>query len=262
MRAVASFFPEQGPRIPHSHFSTGTARICLYLLFAFEILSASFLFLPIASGQQTTLKRYDVYAGFADLNSPALGLNQTGLHTQFGMNERRWYALGFDYSVSSGSTVLKPDLLPTSLQQQLAPIIEQYILAGVVPQTYQLTLPAHVMTQSFAAGPQFAYRHFSRVTLFVRPSVGAFRLAATPHPGDPIATVISQALVPSGHKVDWTGFYGFGGGDEILLTPHFGVRTQMDLVWNHPFNDILANGFWTVRYSVGLNVHAGRNILE
>jgi len=220
------------------------------------------LFSPIASGQQATLKRYDMYAGFADLNSPALGLNQTGLHTQFGVNERKWYALGFDYSVSSGSTVLKPDLLPLTLQQQLAPIIEAYILAGAVPPTYQLTLPAHIVTQSLAVGPQFAYRHFRRVTLFVRPSVGAFRLAATPHPADPVATTISQALVPSGHKVDWTGFYGFGGGDEILLTPHFGVRTQMDVVHNHPFNDILANGFWTLRYSVGLNVHAGRNILK
>ena len=262
MRAVASFFPEQGPRIPHSHFSTGTARICLSLLFTFGILSASFVLLPTSSAQQTTLKRYDVYAGFADLNSPALGLNQTGLHTQFGVNERNWYALGFDCSVSSGSTALKPDLLPVALQQQLAPIIEAYIQAGAVPPTYQLTLPAHIMTQSFAAGPQFAYRHFRRVTLYIRPSVGAFRLAATPHPGDLVATAISHALVPSGHKVDWTGFYGFGGGDEILLTPHFGVRTQMDLVWNHPFNDILANGFWTVRYSVGLNVHAGRNILK
>ena len=262
MRAVASFPPLPGPSIVRSLVSTGTARICFFLLFLCGILSASLLFSPIASGQQTTLKRYDVYAGFADLNSPALGLNQTGLHTQFGVNERKWYALGFDYSVSSGSTVLKPDLLPLTLQQQLAPIIEAYILAGVVPPTYQLTLPAHIMTQSFAAGPQFAYRHFRRVTLFVRPSVGAFRLAATPHPADPVATTISQALVPSGHKVDWTGFYGFGGGDEILLTPHFGVRTQMDVVHNHPFNDILANGFWTLRYSVGLNVHAGRNILK
>ncbi len=262
MRAVASFLPEQEPRIPRSHFLAGTTRICLYLLFAFGVLSASFVLSPTASAQQTTLKRYDVYAGFADLNSPALGLNQTGLHMQFGVNERRWYALGFDYSVSSGSTVLKPDLLPTALQQQLAPIVKEYILAGVVPPTYQLTLPANVMTQSLAAGPQFAYRHFSRVTLYVRPSVGAFRLAATPHPGDPVATVISQALVPSGHKVDWTGFYGFGGGDEVLLTPHFGVRTQIDLVWNHPFNDILANGFWTARYSAGLNVHVGRNILK
>jgi hypothetical protein len=263
MIAVASSPAAQdSPRSSRRCFSSGKMWTCRRFPFAFAILTASILSTTIAAAQQTQLKRYDVYVGFADLNSPALGLNQTGLHTQFGVNERSWYALGFDYSVSSGSTVLKPDLLPVTLQEQLAPIIEAYILAGVIPPTYQLTLPAHILTQSLAAGPQFAYRHFSRVTLFVRPSVGAFRLAATPHPSDPVAAAISQALVPSGHKVDWTGFYGFGGGDEILLTPHFGVRSQMDVVYNHPFDDILANGFWTLRYSVGLNVHVGRNILK
>jgi hypothetical protein len=135
------------------------------------------------------------------------------------VNLRKWYALGFDYSVSSGSAVLKADLLPVTLQQQLAPLIEAYIQAGIIPPTYQLALPAHIMTQSLAAGPQFAYRHFRRVTLFARPSVGAFRLAATPHPADPVATEISQLLAPSNPTVDWTGFYGFGGGDEVLLTP-------------------------------------------
>jgi len=253
---------QNSPRISRRYFSAGKYWNWNCRPFACAILIASFLLATIAGAQQTQLKRYDLYVGFADLNSPALGLNQTGLHTQFGVNVRRWYAIGFDYSVSSGSTVLKPDLLPVTLQEQLAPIIEAYIQAGIIPPTYQLTLPAHIMTQSLAAGPQFSYRHFSRVTLFVRPSVGAFRLAAAPHPADPVAAAISQALVPSGHKVDWTNFYGVGGGDEIILTPHFGVRSQMDVVYNHPFNDILANGFWTMRYSVGLNIHAGKDILK
>ncbi len=231
-----------------------TPGFCLLALMCVAIGCSSIL------AQQTTLKRYDVYTGFTDLNSPALGLNQRGFHTQAGVNMRSWYVLGVDYSVSSGSTVLKPDLLPTALQQQLGAVILQYIQAGVIPPTYQLTLPAHIVTQSFAGGPQFSYRRFAKVTLFVRPSVGAFRLAATPHPGDQVAAAISQALVPSGHKVDWTGFYGVGGGDEIILAPYIGIRTQMDVVHNHPFNDILANGFWTLRYSAGLNFHFGRNI--
>ncbi|HET9100769.1 MAG TPA: hypothetical protein VFN62_10285 [Acidobacteriaceae bacterium] len=263
MSLVASHSTVQNaPRISPRSFSAGMAWTCYLFPFACAISIAAFLLATIAHAQQTQLKRYDVYVGFADLNSPALGLNQTGLHTQFGVNVRRWYAMGFDYSVSSGSTVLKPDLLPITLQEQLAPIIVAYIEAGVIPPTYQLALPADITTQSFAAGPQFAYRHFSRVTLFVRPSVGAFRLAATAHPADPVTTTISHALVPSGHKVDWTDFYGLGGGDEILLTPHFGVRSQMDVVYNHPFNDILANGFWTMRYSVGLNIHAGKDIFK
>lgn len=231
------------------------AGFCLLALLGAAILGAS------SPAQQTTLKRYDIYTGFTDLNSPALGLNQKGFHTQTGVNLRSWYVLGLDYSVSSGSTVLKPDLLPIALQQQLQPILVQFIQAGVIPPTYQLALPAHVLTQSIAGGPQFSNRHFRLVTLFVRPSFGAFRLAATPHPADPVATVISHALVPSGHKVDWTGFYGFGGGDEVMFTNTVGLRTQLDVVYNHPFNDLLANGFWTMRYSAGLNFHFGRNIL-
>lgn len=234
---------------------SGARRLYLPLLLGFLVGCASM------QAQQTTLKKYDLYTGFTDLDSPALGLNQKGFHTQAGMNVRRWLVFGLDYSVSSGSTVLTPDLLPVPLQQQLGGIVEQLVIAGQIPPTFQLTIPAHIVTQSLAGGPQFSYRRFTRVTPFVRPSVGAFRLAATPHPTNPVATLISQALVPSGHKVDWTGFYGFGGGDEVILTPRVGVRTQMDVVHNHPFNDILAKGFWTMRYSAGLNFHFGRDIL-
>lgn len=258
--AVNSPTMQDSPRISRRCFSAGRAwKSCP---FACAILIASFLLATTAGAQQTELKRYDVYVGFVDLNSPGLGLNQTGVHTQFGVNARKWYAIGVDYSISSGSTVLKADLLPVTLQEELAPLIEAYIQAGIIPPTYQLTLPAHIMTQSLAAGPQFAYRHFRRVTLFVRPSVGAFRLAATLHPADPVAAEISQVLAPSNPTVDWTGFYGFGGGDEVLLTPHFGLRSQMDVVYNHPFSDFIASGFWTMRYSVGLNIHAGKNILK
>ncbi len=214
-----------------------------------------------ARAQQTDVSHYDVYAGFADLNSPALGLNQTGFHTQVGESLHSWLSLGADYSVSSGSDVLKPDLLPVATQQALLPILQNLVLSGAIPPTYQLVIPANIFTQSFAAGPQFSYRRLQRVTLFARPSVGAFRLGATPRPKDSVQTFVAKTLVPSGHKVDWTIFYGFGFGDEVILTNRWGVRTQMDIVYNHPFNDILANGFWTERYSAGLMYHFGQNIL-
>lgn len=228
------------------------------------LLCAGMLCAPVYAGTtigQTTVQRYDVFGGYTVLSSPALGLNMQGFHGQAGLNMRRWYALGLDYSVSSGSAVLKPDLLPVALQQQLGAGILQLIQAGVIPPTYQLVLPTNVFSESFAAGPQVAWRHFSRVTLFARPSLGAFRLSATPRPRDPVETAVAHQLVPSGHKVDWTGFYGVGGGDEVRITPRIGLRTQVDVVHNHPFNDILANGFWTVRYSAGLGFHFGRNIL-
>lgn len=210
--------------------------------------------------QQSYVGRYDAYAGFTDFNTPALGLNQIGAHTQGGVDLRRWLSLGVDYSVVQGSEVLKPDLLPGVLQQEIAPVITQLIGAGVIPPGYQLTVPANVSTQSFAAGPQFAYRHFSRATLYLRPSFGAFRVAATPRPKDPVAALVTKTLIPAGYKVDWTGFYGMGGGAELKVSRHIGILPQIDLVYNHPFNDILANGNWTMRYSIGPVFHFGGNV--
>jgi len=211
--------------------------------------------------QQTDISRYDAYAGFTDLYSPQLGLNQQGFQTQVGMNRRPWYSLGFDYSVASGKEVLKPALLPASLQDEIAAVEQLYIKEGALPANYQLAIPTHAFTDTFAAGPQLVYRHSQKATFFIRPSLGALRERATPHPNDPFSTLIAAQLAPSGSKLDWTGFYGVGGGGEYALTHHLGIRAQLDAVYNHPFNDILANGRWTLRYSVGPSLHFGRNIV-
>lgn len=215
-----------------------------------------------AHAQQATISRYDVYTGFTSINSPALGLSQPGFHTQAGVNMRPWYSLGFDYSVGSGSEILKPDLLPSALQAQIAGAEELYTAEGLLPAGYQLAIKTDAFTQTFAAGPQLMYRHFEKATFFIRPSLGALRERATPHPSDAFATLIAQQLAPAGSKLDWTGFYGVGGGSDYRVTRHFGIRAQMDVVYNHPFNDILANGRWTFRYSVGPSFHFGHNILK
>ena len=215
-----------------------------------------------AHAQQMTISRYDIYTGFSSINSPALGLSQPGFHTQAGVNMRPWYSLGFDYSAASGSEILKPDLLPAALQTEIAGAEELYTAEGLLPSGYQLAIKTDAFTQTFAAGPQLMYRHFDKATFFVRPSLGALRERATPHPADTFATAIAQQLAPSGSKLDWTGFYGVGGGADYKVTRHFGIRAQMDVVYNHPFNDILANGRWTFRYSVGPSFHFGHNILE
>ena len=226
------------------------------------VLLSSILFLlaSAAFAQQTSVTRYDFYAGYAFLDSPKIDLFEHGVQTQIGFRARRWLSLGFDYSYAKGDLAITPDLLPTSLQQALGAQLGALAAAGRLPAGYKLVVPASSTTQTFAVGPQFAYRHFSKVTLFVRPSMGAIREMATPKPGDPIAAAIVAQLAPTGKKRDWQGFYGVGYGFDILLSHHFAIRTQGDLVWDHLFNDLLKDGRWTTRFSVGPCINFGPEI--
>jgi len=212
--------------------------------------------------QQTYVTKYDLYGGYAFLDSPKIGLFENGVQFQIGMRPKTWYSLGFDYSYTRGDLAITPDLLPTELQQSLGAQLGRLAAAGMLPAGYKLVVPASSISQSFALGPQLAYRHFKHVTLFVRPSMGAIREVATPKPTDPIAKAIVAGLAPKGKKTDWQGFYGVGYGFDILLSKHFAIRTQGDLVWDHLFNDILADGRWTARFSVGPCFNFGRNIVE
>jgi len=225
-------------------------------------LSSLFILALPAFCQQTNVTQFDWYAGYAFLDSPHIGLFENGFQTQFGFRPRTWVSLGFDYSLSRGSLMLTPDLLPTALQQQLAAQLAGLAALGQLPPGYALSVSAQSISQSFAVGPQLAYRHFKHVTLFVRPSIGAIREKAMPHPHDPIALAVATSLAPTGTKTDWQGFYGFGYGFDILFTPHFAWRTQGDLVWDHLFNDILRDGRWTTRFSTGPCLNFGRNIVK
>ena len=220
----------------------------LLLLGAALLLSSS----PVL-GQQTYVTRYDAYVGYAFLDSPRLSLFENGLHSQFAVRPKTWCSLGFDYSLSAGDLTLTPNLLTTALQQELR---------QVLPPGYTLSVPAHSRTQTFAAGPQLSYRHYSKVTLFVRPSFGAIheRATAQPNPSDPIAVAIVKELAPSGYKTDWTAFYGFGGGADLLFSKHVAMRVQADLVYDHLFSDLLKDGRLTTRFSIGPSFNFGSNI--
>jgi len=211
-------------------------------------------------GAQAYISRYNVYTGYTFLNSPRISLFENGFHTQFGYRAKTWVALGFDYSVTAGDLTLTPDLLPTALQQSLAATLGQLAALGRLPAGYVLAVKAHSVTQTFALGPQFTINPRSKVSVFVRPSLGAIREVATPKPTDPIATLIVQGLAPAGKKTDWQGFYGFGGGFDINFSKHVGIRTQADFVYDHLFNDILKDGRFTTRFSVGPTFNFGRNV--
>lgn len=217
---------------------------------------------PIASGQQAYVSRFDAYAGYTYLNSPTIGLVEHGFQLQSGVRVNTWLSLGFDYSRSTGDLSLTPNLLTTSLQQTLGAQLAHLVAAGIIPPTYQLVVPASSVTQTFAAGPQFSYRHFKEVTLFIRPSCGIIHEAATPHPGDPIAAAIVQQLAPSGTKKDNVFFYGFGGGVDYNVTKHFAIRAQADYVRDHLFSDLLKDTRNTVRLSIGPAFNFGPNIAK
>jgi len=211
--------------------------------------------------EQEVVTRYDAFIGYGFLNSPHVSLFENGFAMQVGVRPRTWYSLGFDYTNAAGDMSITPTLLPSSLQQQLGAQLAKMAAAGLIPAGYTLAVPTHSTTQTFAVGPQLAYRHFSQLTLFLRPVyAGAIREVATPKPADPIAKGIVAQLVPSSTKSDWVGFVGFGGGFDILFTHHFGLRTQADLVYDHLFNDLLRDGRYTVRFSVGPAFNFGKNI--
>jgi hypothetical protein len=228
---------------------------------SFAIAGVLFLTGASALAQAGDVQHYDVYAGFAGFETPWLNLAQRGFHLQAGDNLRSWLAVGFDYSEAGGNNSLAPKVLKTSLQQELGAELGLLVQEGAIPANYQLVVPLHAFSETFALGPQLEYRHFRPLTLFVRPSLGAIRQRVTPHPVDPIQTAVVAQLVPAGTKLDWQGFYGFGGGLDWNATPHFGIRAQADQVYWKLFNDLLAQGTWTTRYAGGVTYHFGGNIL-
>lgn len=214
-------------------------------------------------GQQTYVSRYDAYVGYSFLNSPAVSLFEPGFAAQFGVRPKTWYSLGIDYTYGTGDLKITPDLLTTSLQHSLGGQLAQLVAAGLIPASYKLVVPAHSKTQTIAVGPQLAYRHFSRATLFLRPLfLGAIHEAAVPKGSDPIAAAIVKKLAPNGTKVNTVLFLGFGGGFDIVLSKHLSLRAQADLVYDHLFDDLLRNGRYTTRFSIGPAFNFGKNITK
>jgi hypothetical protein len=228
-------------------------------------ITAAVFLLPAlpASGQQMYVPRYDVYTGYSFLSSPHIDLFENGFAAQVGFRPRKWLSFGFDYTLARGEATITSEKLLDSLQQQLGAQLRQLAAAGRVPRDYQLSVPIYSETHTFAVGPQLAYRRLTRATLFLRPVfAGLIREIANPEPGDPIARSVVAQLAPSGQKSDTTWFLGFGGGFDIIFTKTVSLRTQADLVYDHLFKDMLKDGRFTTRFSIGPAFNFGRNIVE
>jgi len=239
------------------------AQAARYFMTRFVTVLVLFLIYLIpqrVAAQQDYVGRFDVYNGFTWFDSPSANLEERGYHLQAGVNARTWLALGFDYSVVQGTLTLTPSLLKPALATQIDTEVAGLQALGVLPPGYEVGVRTSSTTQTFAAGPQLEFRHFRQVTFFVRPSIGAINETATPHPTDPFTTALVQQLAPSGKKVDWEPFYGFGGGVDVNVGRYASLRLQADFVHNDLFTDILKSSRNTVRLSVGPAFHFGRNI--
>ena len=56
---------------------------------------------PLA-GQQSYVTRFDVYGGYAFLDSPAVSLFEHGFASQVGFRPKTWLSFGFDYTYAAG----------------------------------------------------------------------------------------------------------------------------------------------------------------
>jgi len=219
-----------------------------------NILVLAFVFCVSAFGfaQQEYVSRYDGFAGFSYLNSPKLNLSERGFNGEFGVNVKRWFALGADYSIFTGHSDIRPQDLTSALQAQLAPVLP---LLGPNP-----VIPFDSTTYTFTAGPQFNFRQLKWVTFFARPAIGGMHETATLKPNSPAETLIVQQLVPGGKKSDLQPFYGIGGGLDFNASKHFGLRVGLDYVHVNLFQDLLAEGRNSLRVSVGPSFRFGRNV--
>src|SRR4051794_26974719 len=89
-----------------------------------------------AGGEQTNVRRFDVYAGYAWVDSPAVNLTEHGIQLQGGVRVTTWLSLGFDYTNVSGDLTLTGALLTPALQDQLRALLGRLAAAGQLPPNY------------------------------------------------------------------------------------------------------------------------------
>jgi hypothetical protein len=210
--------------------------------------------------QQDDVRQFVVFGAYSYLNTRSLNLIQRGFDGDLGYNYRSWLSFGFDFGYYDGhNTIFPKDLSPAGLA-----LLGQ--LTGGAPFPPGFGIPFDINTQTYEAGPQLNYRHFKKVTFFVRPALGALHanakvskvfLAETGPLGVGLCTVLNGCS-----KNDTVPFYGFGGGISWEITPHFGIRATGDFAHYDFFSALLNGGRNTVRFSIGPKFSFGKNIVQ
>jgi len=211
--------------------------------------------------QQTDIRQFVVFGAYTYLATPSLNLTQRGFDGDLGYNYRSWLSFGFDFGYYSGHSALFQNELSPAALAALAPL-------GPLPPGFGV--PYNASTQTYEAGPQLNYRHFKKVTFFVRPALGALHsnvkvspafLAFLNSAGGPGTSTAFCGFVPCSPN-DLVPFYGFGAGISWEITPHFGLRATTDFAHYDFFSSLLNGGRNSVRVSIGPKFSFGKNILQ
>lgn len=207
-----------------------------------------------AAAQQTDINRFTLYTGFDYLLSPARNLTQRGFDTDFGVTVKPWLGLGADFS-ASGNNIISGGGTINGSQTIYAPTVgaAHALYPTLVPPPSAITVPFKSTTYTFAVGAQFYIRKFRKVTFLARPGLGAIKESADltfPTGLGPLFEFLN-IVPPNAHQSDTTWFIGLGGGIDLNLSRHVGLRFTADWINTHLFSNLLTDRQNYARFTVG-----------
>lgn len=201
---------------------------------------------------------FGAYIGFPVAWTPAQTLRQMGFQAEFGVRVNRRCFVGFDVSRIEGTASLGLSQMPAALASPLRAEIAELEAVGILPPDYKFQISGEVANVLLGVGPQFTTQTHHRMMFFANPDLGAMRASLTPQPHDAFTRAFSATASPSGRKLDWTPFYGGAGGIDVQVGHNIGIRSMLDVIHSHPFNDLLASGVWSYRISTGVSYQFGK----
>jgi Outer membrane protein beta-barrel domain len=210
--------------------------LLLGILFSFPVLA-----------QQDYINRYTVYTGFDYVISPSRNLTERGFDIDAGITIKPWLGLGGDFGFFGNNIISGAGTINGSETVYAAPVRS----LGIDPST--IHVPFTSTTYIFAVGPQFYLRKWKAVTFLGRPGFGGIHESANltlPPQLGPLFSVLGLPI-PNPHQSDTTWFVGLGGGFDLNLSRHVGVRVTADWVNTHLFSNLLTDRQNYARFTIG-----------
>jgi hypothetical protein len=207
-----------------------------------------------AMAQEYSINRYTLYTGFDYMTSPSRNLTERGFDVDFGVTVKPWLGLGGDFG-AFGNNIISGNGTINGTETVYAPAVSKL---GVSPSV--IHVPFSSTTYIFAVGPQFYWRKWKWITFLGRPGFGGIHESANltfPPQVVPLFEALGVAP-PNPHQTDTTWFIGLGGGFDLNVSRHVGIRFTGDWVNTHLFSSLLTNRQNYARFTVGPTWRWGR----